>query len=239
MRPRTAAILQPNYLPWVGTFDLIDRVDVWVWLDTVQYTKNDWRNRNRIAPPRGEPFWLTLPVQTHGRLGQTIAEATLDPRQDWAKRHLRSLEQAYAQAPSGPEVVELLRPSLEARPARLVDVTVPTCEALSRALGCETEFVLASRLATREEGRNERVLAICAEVGAARYVSGPAARAYMDEALFRERGVEVVFADYAYPPYPRGAHPPQDRLSAVDAFAWLGFARTREFLRAHSCVSPA
>jgi hypothetical protein len=234
---RVAGVLQPNYLPWLGNFDFMDQVDVWVWLDTAQYTKNDWRNRNQISTPSGEPFWLTLPVLTRGRFGQSIAEASLDPRQDWGKRHLRSLEQAYSSAPHGAQVLEILRPFLELDTPLLADVTIPSCEALAVALGCETEFVRASALEAQEEDPTLSVIAICEEVGADRYVSGPSARAYVDPSLFSSRGVELIYANYRYPPYSRGPHRTRERLSAVDAFSWLGFADTLAFLRAHSCLA--
>ena len=95
---KTVVILQPNYIPWIGTFDLIDRCDLLVWFDDVQYTKNDWRNRNRIAA--GESVrWLTVPVLTKGRFGQRIRDVAIDWRHDWAAKHLCSFEQEYARAP--------------------------------------------------------------------------------------------------------------------------------------------
>jgi hypothetical protein len=97
---KRVAILQSNYIPWVGYFDIISRVDEFVIYDVVQFTKNDWRNRNRIKTAGGLQ-WLTIPVVTSGRFGQSVAETRIAAR-DWTVKHWRSVAQAYARAPLFP-----------------------------------------------------------------------------------------------------------------------------------------
>src|SRR5437588_7818829 len=94
----TVGIVQPSYIPWAGFFDLIRQSDVWVWYDDVQYTKRDWRNRNRIAGGTNVE-WLTIPVKTKGRFAQRICDVEIDYLQPWARRHLETLRRWYAAAP--------------------------------------------------------------------------------------------------------------------------------------------
>src|SRR2546429_582564 len=95
---RTVVIEQPNYLPWIGYFDLIRQSDVWIWYDDVQYTKRDWRNRNRIAADV-DAEWLTIPVKTKGRFAQRICDVEIDMSQPWMRRHLESIDsRAFAAA---------------------------------------------------------------------------------------------------------------------------------------------
>ena len=231
-------VLQPNYLPWIGTFDLMAHADVWIWLDTVQYTKNDWRNRNKIAAGSEEPFWLSLPVKTRGRSGQTIAEAELDDRADWGARHLRSLEQTYAKSPHREELLDLLREILQRRQRLLVDLTIPACERIGRALGCSTAFKRATELGVDSyDGSSARVVALCRNAEATHYITGPAARGYLDVDAFRQAGIKVVYAAYDYPPYERGSHTFHQGLSTADILAWQGCEETRSYMRRHSALS--
>src|SRR5690349_7924911 len=89
---------QPAYLPWLGYFDKIRRCDVFVYLDTVQFEKNSFTNRNKVKTAQG-PLWLTVPVRSKGHLSSTLQELELDPAQRWRHKHLKTLREAYAKAP--------------------------------------------------------------------------------------------------------------------------------------------
>ena len=119
---RRAAILQPSYLPWLGYFEQLAHADVFVFLDDVQYTRSDWRNRNRIKTPRG-PAWITVPVQRTG-LQKTIADTYIDYTSDWPARHLNLLRENYRRAPHFDEVMAIIEPRLRARSARLMDLCI-------------------------------------------------------------------------------------------------------------------
>src|SRR4029450_6585118 len=93
----TVVIEQPNYIPWLGYVDLIRQSDVWIWYDDVQYTRRDWRNRNRIAG--NDPLWLTIPVKAKGGFAQRICDVQIDDAQPWARRHLDMIRRCYARAP--------------------------------------------------------------------------------------------------------------------------------------------
>jgi hypothetical protein len=204
---KTVAIVQSCYIPWKGYFDLINAADEFVLYDDVQYTTNDWRNRNRVKTPQGTQ-WLTIPVAT--RLGQRIDEARIaDAR--WASKHWRTLAQNYTRA----EWFERYAPRIEslyeaaADEPLLSNVNRLFIDAVCAELGIATPIVRSSDYGIGGEG-SARVLAFCLELGATRYLSGPRARAYLDEAAFAAAGVDVGYVDYdGYPEYPQ-PHPPFD-----------------------------
>jgi len=207
------AVLQPSYLPWLGYFDQIDRVDVFVYYDDVQYDKNGWRNRNRVKGPNG-PVWLSVPVKHSGRGRQSINEVETDG-QSWSRKHLRSLEQFYAKAPYGrdymPGIAELLsRPWM-----RLVDLDIAINDAIVQWLGLNAKIVRSSSLGI-EGDRNERLIRICRHFGADRYLSGNAAKVYVDPAAFAEVGISVEWQDYSHPAYPQIHGPFVSHLSIID-----------------------
>lgn len=229
---RTIVIEQPSYVPWIGYFDLMRMADVWVWYDDVQYTKRDWRNRNRVAGG-GAPSWLTVPVLTKGRFHQRICDVEIDDSRPWIAQHLQTLRHCYAHAPFFHDVFAVVAGALQAGYRRLSDLTIAMNESLSRLLGLSPVFLRSSDLPSIEGKRVDRLLSICRAVGGAVYLSGPSARAYIDPLAFEREGLELRYIRYDYPPYDRGAHPFVPRLSIVDALAWLGGAATASFLATH------
>jgi hypothetical protein len=209
---KTLAIIQSCYIPWKGYFDLINAADEFVLYDDVQYTTNDWRNRNRIKTPQGTQ-WLTIPIAR--RLGQRIDEARIaDPR--WAAKHWRTLMQNYARAEWFGRYRALFEPIYEqlASEPLLSRINRRLLEAVCEELGITTPLRWSSEYEAPGEG-SARVLALCLEVGATRYLSGPRGRDYIDEAAFADAGVEIEYVDYdGYPEYPQ-LHPPFDHHVTV------------------------
>jgi hypothetical protein len=199
---KRVAIVQSNYIPWKGYFDMIAAVDEFILYDDVQYTRRDWRNRNRIKTPRGTE-WLTVPVQAKGRYLQTVNETRIEG-EEWARKHWASLRGNYARAACFAETAALLEPLYLGRTyARLAALNRALVESICGFLGISTRISSSSDY-TLEEGRTERLAALCAQAGAGEYVSGPSARAYLEEGQFRARGVRVTWFDYAgYPEYPQ------------------------------------
>jgi hypothetical protein len=194
--------VQSNYIPWRGYFDLIRAVDEFVILDSVQFTKNDWRNRNRIAG-RGGPQWLTIPIRTAGRLRQRIAEAEVaDPH--WARRHWRSIEQNYAHAPRFGRYAQTLAAAYlqAARETRLSRINRLFLENACSWLGISTRIASAEMYPDHPD-RVERLIGICLATGAKRYVSGPRAAAYLDPRRFAAAGIAVEYFDYGAVREPR------------------------------------
>jgi hypothetical protein len=208
----TVTIHQPQYLPWVGHFDKIDRADCFVILDTVPFTRNGWQNRNRIKTPAG-PAWLTVPVRH--RLGQSLAEVAVDGFAPWARKHRRALRLNYERAPC----FARHRPffdALYARPwPRLIDLNLEAFRYLAGALGLKTTTVLASSLGVAGTA-TERLVAICRALGAGTYLAGAGGHGYLEVRRFEEAGIAVAVQEFACPTYPQrfGAFVPN--LSIVD-----------------------
>jgi hypothetical protein len=212
---KTVAIVQSNYIPWKGYFDLIDGVDEFILLDDVQYTRRDWRNRNRLKSPQGVR-WLSIPVQVKGRYQQRIDETLIDdPR--WAERHWATLLSWYRRAPFFEHYrAELEALYLDTHEERLSSVNRRFVSGLCRLLGISTSLSWSSDYGASGQ-KTERLLEICLAAGARRYVSGPAAHAYLEEERFHAEGIEVVWMSYeGYPTYPQ-LHPPfEHRVSILD-----------------------
>ena len=195
----TLVVLQPGYLPWLGYFDLMRKADVFVHYDDVQFDKHGWRNRNRIKGPKG-PVWLTVPVRHSGRSGQSILDVEIDDRQNWRRKHVSTIGQLYAQAPFLPAILPRLEEILERPLSRLVDLDLAVIGWLATELGIATPCHRASELGIAGD-RNERLVALCRNFGATRYLSGNSAHAYLDVARFAAAGIDVVWHDYAHPSY--------------------------------------
>jgi hypothetical protein len=190
------------------------RSDVFVYYDDVQYDKHGWRNRNRVKSPDG-PHWLTVPVRHHG-LGQPrILDVEIDAKTPWARKHVGTLKQFYARAPFAkqylPELEELLMRPWE----RLVDLDLAAVALIAKWLRLTPQIYRSSEHNIDGE-QSERLLRLCEHFGATRYLSGSAARDYLEVELFSRRGVEVVWQDYNHPVYPQlfGEFVPY--LSAID-----------------------
>ena len=199
---KRVAIIQSSYIPWKGYFDIIRSVDEFVFLDDAQFTRRDWRNRNRIKTAAGTQ-WLTIPVESKGRFEQAIDETTI--AEPWAAKHWTALRLAYARAP----YFRALAPQIEALYAAaeaetmLSQVNRLFIEGLCPLLGIATPLRW-SREYPVQGIKTDRLLSICQAAGATRYLSGPSARAYMEAEKFDSAGIELHFVDYAsYPEYPQ------------------------------------
>ena len=211
---KTLVVLQPGYLPWLGFFDQMRRADVFVYYDDVQYDKHGWRNRNRVKSPAG-PHWLTVPVRHHG-LGQPrIMDVEIDSRAPWARKHVGTLRQFYARAPFGQLYLPELEALLERSWTRLIDLDVAVVAMMAKWLKLSPEIHLASALGVDGE-QSGRLLALCRHFGATRYLSGSAARDYLDVPLFERHGVAVEWQDYRHPTYPQQHGEFVPYLSAID-----------------------
>lgn len=215
----TAAILQSNYIPWKGYFDLIASVDVFAFYDDVQFTINDWRNRNQIKTPQG-PQWLSIPVGQ--RIDRTIREVKL-PAIPWQRKHWRTLELSYGRAPYFRETAAWLAPLyLDQVFDNLADLNRAFTKRICAELAIPTRLV-GSEAYDIDGGRSGRVLDLCLKLGANRYLSGPTAKAYLEVELFGNAGVAVEWMDYSgYPTYPQMWGPFVHAVSVVDLLFQCG-----------------
>ena len=211
---KSVAIVQSNYIPWKGYFDMIRSVDEFVLYDDVQYTRRDWRNRNRIKTPQGIQ-WLTMPVEVKGKYLQAIKDTRIsDPT--WSRKHWQTLCHCYSKAPCFREFRELLQELyLNCRCEFLSDINRTWIDAICRLLGITTHIRQSMDYHLSAADPSARLLEICTQAGANVYLSGPAAQTYLDESLFRQAGVEVRYMNYAgYPEYPQ-LYPPFDHAVTV------------------------
>lgn len=200
-RPKkVVAIVQSCYLPWKGYFDLIGSVDEFVIFDDMQYTRRDWRNRNLIKTPQGTA-WLTVPVKVKGRYLQSIRETEVDGDR-WQSDHWRSICQNYKRAPHFDAIASMLEPYYLSRSySHLSELNRALTEALCALLQIDTPLKWSWDYGSCE-GKTERLVHICNQAGATSYVSGPAARDYIDTSLFDAAAIELRYFDYSgYPEY--------------------------------------
>ena len=218
---KKVAILQSNYVPWKGYFDLIRSVDEFILYDEVQYTKNDWRNRNRIKTQAGVQ-WLSIPVRQE-RLEQKISETRVaDSR--WAARHWRAIANSYARA----RYFGRYAPAMEAwyREAgtleNLTDINAHFIRVVCAALGIDTHITSSCDYEIQGD-RVERLVGICRQAGADVYLSGPAARDYLDETRFAKAGIRVEWMRYdGYPEYPQVFPPFEHGVTILDLLLNVG-----------------
>lgn len=196
------AILQSNYIPWKGYFDIIAAVDEFILYDDMQYTRRDWRNRNLIKTPQGLQ-WLTVPVKVKGKYSQTIRETEIDGA-EWAHIHWKGLDRNYRRASHYEEIAGLVEPLyVERKFTHLSALNRVFIEAVCAYLGITTkisnswEYVLA-------DGKTERLVDLCVQAGGTEYISGPSAKNYIEEQDFSARGIKLTWFDYSgYPEYPQ------------------------------------
>jgi hypothetical protein len=181
---------------------MIARVDEFVLYDDVQYTRRDWRNRNQIKTPQGQQ-WITVPVKTKGKYFQTIRATEIDGS-IWKEEHWKAFAHFYRRAAHFDEVAALFKPLyLECRHTHLSGLNRVLIEAVCSYLGIETK-ITNSWDYSLIEGKTERLAALCVQAGASEYVSGPAAKGYIDERVFSALGIRLTWFDYAdYPKYPQ------------------------------------
>ncbi|MBM3618243.1 MAG: WbqC family protein [Alphaproteobacteria bacterium] len=198
---KKVAILQSNYIPWKGYFDIIRQVDEFIFYDDVKYTKNDWRNRNRIMTMQGAR-WLTIPCgePTH----QRIEEVRID-KNPWQKQHFELLAWNYKKAPFWSALEPFLKETyLDRTWEYLSDFNQSFITRVTRDyLGCDTAFAQSSAF-TLKGAKEDRLLDLLEQAGATHYLSGPAARDYLKAESFAERGIQLEYMDYSgYPEYPQ------------------------------------
>jgi hypothetical protein len=210
----TVVILQPGYLPWLGFFDQMRRADVFVYYDDVQYDTHGWRNRNRIKTQQG-PLWLTVPVRHSGLSKPRILDVAIDAKANWAKKHVASIRQAYAAAPFVKRYVPALEEVLMRSWEQLVDLDLAVASLLADWLGVRPRIERASALGI-DGGQTERLVNICRQLGAATYLTGNAARGYLDVALFDSHRIAVEWQDFTHPAYPQLHGDFVPYLSALD-----------------------
>jgi hypothetical protein len=195
-------ITQSDYIPWKGYFDAVNMADVLVLYDEMQYTKRDWRNRNKIKTPNGTQ-WLTIPVHVKGKFFQKI-NATIVSDQKWRKKHWNTLIQFYKKARYFKEYKTIFEDLYnDESKLFLSEINRSFIENICTLLNINTP-VFWSKEFDMDGDRNQKLLNICKDLKATHYISGPSAKSYMDVSLFEDEGIEIIWMDYSdYPQYPQ------------------------------------
>lgn len=210
-------ITQPNYIPWRGYFHQIRKADVFVFYDDVQYDRRGWRNRNRVKTSHG-PIWLTIPVINKGvRVNHTpISQIQIDWSQSWVRKHWATIEQSYGRAPYFSHYAAILKDVYDQRSEFLADLIIELIIRIAGVLGvADTRFIRSSSLASAGT-KTDRLLTILKPLGATHYITGPAAKNYLDENKLADSGISIEYMTYNYPQYTQFYPPYEPQVSILD-----------------------
>jgi len=221
------SVHQPQYLPWLGYFDKIIKSDIFVFLDNVQYKKNEFQNRNKIKTANGWQ-WLTVPVLY--KFPEKINEVKINEKINWEKDHLKSLVVNYNRAPFFKIFQQYFEEMYSKIWGKLVGVNIETVKLLTHLLDIDkTRFFLASQIPNLREEPNERLIDICKYFSADTYLAGKGGAEYMDIKKFEEENINVIFQDFQHPVYPQLYGNFQPYMSTIDLLFNCG-PKSREIL---------
>lgn len=221
-------IHQPEHLPWLGLLAKIKAADKWIILDSVNYRKNYFQNRNRVAMA-GREIWLTVPVTASSRT--PIADVRIADQPGWRRRYLGRLGEAVGVKTARSPVFNSLTEAIIGAETgdHLLDLNVSIAAWMLHAFGVETPRVLSSEIGAAGR-KSDLILDLCVKVGATSYLAGPSGRDYLDLASFRAANIDVRFFDFHHPSYATRSHAFVPGLSAVDAVANVESGRLAELL---------
>lgn len=227
-------VLQPGYLPWLGFFDQLNRSDIFIYYDDVQFDKHGWRNRNRIKSPQGI-LWLSVPVLTKGIEDKQIKDIQIDNRSNWNVKQLKTISMCYSKAAHFksyfPELEELLSKTWD----NICELDIALVELISKWLKLERKIYRSSELGIYGS-KSERLLNFCKHFGADNYLSGDSAQDYLDVDLFKKSNINVIWQNYEHPYYNQlyGEFIPY--LSIIDLVFNMG-EESRNILKINSTIS--
>lgn len=212
---KKVAILQSNYLPWKGVFDLINKVDTFVFLEDVQYTTRDWRNRNKILTQNGSK-WITVPINNKDKREQLIYEAAINNNEDWQKKHFNAFQNNYGKAKYYKKYKWIIEDIyLNKTWNKISELNIYATKLISKELGIQTEFVNSKDLNTVGT-KDDKLIEICKKLNADYYLSGPAAKNYIVNDKFENNNIQLDYAEYKYPTYEQLFEPFNHNVTILD-----------------------
>lgn len=220
-------VIQSNYIPWRGYFDMIASVDLFVFHDDLQYTKGDWRNRNRIKTAQGTK-WITVPVR-YKRVAQLICETEINDDTDWRRDHLNQLQAHYSKAPFLGDALALLGQLGRGEDLTISQLNIRLIRAICAYLGIETPMVMSSDF-NLNGSKTARLIELLRKTGGSSYLSGPNGNNYLDKEMFREERLRLYYKTYDYKPYPQLWGAFEGAVSVMDMIANCG-RQSKEMLR--------
>ena len=225
-------ILQSNYIPWKGYFDLIHKADLFIYYDEVKYTKNDWRNRNRIYTKNGLQ-WISIPIAADA-VKKKISEVTVLDKK-WQELHFKSLTMGYKSARYFSQLEPLIHTIYRDHEwEKLIDIDRFCIEKISEFLGIKTRFMDSSGL-NLEGDRIDRLLNVLKQVDATEYITGPSARNYLQgsEQFFADNQITLTYMDYHYPEYKQMSEPFEHGVSILDLIANIELSEIKQYIWAN------
>ncbi len=193
----TVSIRQPGYLPYIGFFKKIESCDVFVFLDDVQYVRGEWENRNKIRTSE-ETIWLTVPILN--KFGEQLNEVKIDNSKNWSKKHITSIQINYNKSKYFLKYFKKIEFILEKKWTKLIDLNLCLIDFFLKELEINTKCILSSDLHI-ESKKSLRLLEICKKLNASTYVSGKLGADYLDENIFKNNGISIIFEDFKHPIY--------------------------------------
>ena len=212
-------IIQSNFLPWRGYFDFIRESDLFIIHDDLQYTKGDWRNRNKIKTSRGVE-WITVPVRYH-HTRQLIEETSVDYSSPWAQKMVNRIRETYGRAPYFELYFSELHDLLMKPAASISDLNLR----LIKWVCCHLEIATPIKMSHEyhpQGAKTERLIGILQQVQATTYLSGPAAQTYLIPQLFEQAGIRLKYKQYNYPEYEQLYPPFEAAVSVIDLLFMKG-----------------
>lgn len=217
---KICAIHQPNFFPWLGYFDKIKRADVFVFLDQVDYPKSgnsmgSWCNRVKLNVGN-KATWISCPLlREHGI--QPINTVKIDEKRPWRNDIRKMLKMNYSEARNFQSIAALMNHLLDFKSDSLADFNINSIQAISKCLGCETQFIRQSALPKMKETSTERLVALTQAVGADAYLCGGGSSGYQDDAAFAKAGLQLIYQDFEVVPYGK----PDRFIPGLSAIDWL------------------
>jgi len=228
-RKKSVAVVQSSYIPWKGYFDLINMVDEFILFDDAQYTRRDWRNRNIIKTLNGL-MWLSIPVEVKGKYSQKIKDTVIsDPK--WNLKHWKSILHNYSKAKYFHEYKDLFEKLyLDSNNKFLSIINYRFLSAICELLGIDTKISWSMDYQL-VEGKTEKLVELCKQACAKKYISGPSAKKYINRQLFEKNGIVIKWMDYSdYPEYVQ-VHPPfRHEVSIVDLLMNIGVKNAKKYM---------
>ena len=233
---KIVTITQSNYMPWKGYFNQAMLSDVFIFLDCVQYTKRDWRNRNKIKTPQGTK-WLSVPVNVKGRYHQPIDEVEV-ASDKWSEKHILALQQNYIRTPFYAQESSWVFEQIElaGQHRHLSPINQNLFTAFCQKLEINTELLPCNQLISREhllkQTPTARLVELCRSVKATHYLTGPSAKNYLDMEQFFNSGIEVIWMSYNhYPEYPQPWGTFVHQVSIIDLLFNIGSKNACHFIQ--------
>lgn len=223
-------IIQSNYIPWRGYFDFIDSVDLFIFHDDIQYTKQDWRNRNKIKSENGSK-WLTVPVH-YKNSSQLINDTYIDNADNWQIKHLRSIQHAYMKTPYYNDFINSYKGIISSGIQTISELNQKLIKWIMDILGITTKLYCSSDFELSGKS-TERLINLLKLTEATTYLSGPSAANYLDYNLFRKAGINLEFKSYDYTSYPQMYGPFVPDVTVLDLLFNTG-PKAREYLKSRT-----